>query len=372
LPVYAEELKQQINKNYSEQSAPVIKLPMKISISIPQYNRISYLLKSLETIARQTYPALEIVVSDDCSTDDTEKQITELIPFYKYPLVYHRNRTNMGYDRNYRQCIELASGEYVVVIGNDDTLNPQLDIGALAAFLQQHDYPELGFCNFLEESTGNTFIERAQRTALLGSGYPVAIKNYSCFSFVGGLIYKRTAFGNFNTEKHDGSIYAQMYLGCVMVASGCRLFSYYDPLVIKDIVLEDSKRNSYRDVLARRWKDYKVEDGGLPSVINVLIDAFRDAGVLTQSLIYFIFKRIYTVTYPYWIVDYKSNGALPAAVGLTQGLRPDRNKNFKLLTFLNRVKLRSLYVAYSFAALIMPVFIFNAVKNRLYKKIKRS
>ena len=343
---------------------------MKISICIPQYNRIAFLLKSLDLISRQSYPDLEVVISDDCSTDNTEEEITKLIPHYRYPLVYHRNKQNLGYDRNYRKCIELASGQYVMVIGNDDSLNPSFDIGMLTEFLKKNDYPEVGFCNFIEESTGNTFVERAQATTVLGSNYPTAMKYYSCFSFVGGLIYNKEQFTKFNSEKHDGSIYAQMYLGCLMIASGSTLFSIHEPLVIKDIVLEETKRNSYRDTLPKNWKEYRVESGGLPSVMNVSIDAFRDAGVLKQSLIYSIFKRIYTVTFPFWIVDYKSNGSFAAAVGLIEGLKPGRNPNFKLLTAWNRFKIWTYYIIFSIGGLLTPAGVFNSLKNRLYKKIK--
>lgn len=345
---------------------------MKISICIPQYNRIAFLLKSLDIIKQQSYPHLEIVISDDCSTDNTEQEITKLAQGYKYPVIYNRNAKNLGYDRNYRKCIELAGGDYVMVIGNDDTVNPSYDIGMLADFLINNNYPELGFCNFIEESTNNTFVERAQSTTVLGSRYNIAMRHYSCFSFVGGLIYKKEAFAKFNSDKHDGSIYAQMYLGCLMIASGYRLFSIYEPLVIKDIVLEKIQRNSYRDTLPMNWSEYRVESGGLPSVMNVLIDAFRDAGVLSQSLICSIFKRIYTVTFPFWIIDYKHNGSLAAAVGLIDGLNPHRNSNFRLLTFLNQIKIWLYYIVFSLGGLLTPARLFNRFKNKLYKRIKRN
>lgn len=344
---------------------------MKISICIPQYNRIDFLLKSLSLIEKQTYPSIEVVVSDDCSTDHTEQAITALVPVYKFPLIYKRNTGNMGYDRNFRQSIELASGDYVIVIGNDDSINPEYDLGKLAGFLEANRLPDLGFCNFLEESTGNTFVERAKTTAILGTGYLTAMRHYSCFSFVGGLVYKREAFLKYNTSKHDGSIFAQIYLGCLMISSGCTLFSIHEPVVIKDIVLAEQERNSYRDGLARRWKDYKPVSGGLPSVINTLLDAFRDARVLDQPLIYSVYKRIYSVTFPFWIVDYKSNGALPEAVGLMQGLYPAKDKNFQLLVFPNRLRIYGYYVVFGIGGLATPVWLFRKVKMRLYKRFKK-
>lgn len=344
---------------------------MKISICVPQYNRINFLLQSLDIISHQTYSDIEVVVSDDCSSDKTEECITTLQKSYKFPLVYHRNQSNKGYDFNYRQSIELATGDYCIVIGNDDSIFGDASIEKLAQFLKDNDYPEIGYVNFVEAKNPTKVIERAYNTGIMGSGPDVALKNYSCFSFVGGLIYHKKTFDRFNTNKHDGSIYAQMYLGCRMIASGCRLFSIKDPIIIKDLEVEEKPRKSYKDVIARKWKDYKVERGGLPSVINVLIDAFRDSGTLTQSIIYKIFRRIYSVTYPHWVIDYKDNGALPAAVGLVQGLNPVQNDNFKLLSPINKVKLYSIYVFFSGAALVTPTTVFNKMKSTLYARLKK-
>ncbi len=344
---------------------------MKISICIPQYNRINFLLRSLALIEKQTYPQLEVVVSDDCSTDDTEHQIRRLIPSYKFPLTYKRNETNLGYDRNFRQSIELATGEYIIVIGNDDSINPQYDLGKLAGFLENHAYPDIGFCNFIEEASGNVLVERAKTTDVLGTGHITAMHYYSCFSFVGGLVYKREMFLKYNTSKHDGSIFAQIYLGCLMISSGCVLFSVREPVVIKDIVVKESVRNSYRDRLARTWKEYKPVSGGLPAVINTLIDAFRDANVLSQSLIYSIYKRIYSITFPFWLIDYKSNGAFPEAVGLMHGLYPGNDENFKLLVFWNKLRIYSFYVICGIGGLVTPVWAFRKMKAGLYKRFKR-
>lgn len=344
---------------------------MKISICIPQYNRIQYLLRSLQIIENQTYPEIELVISDDCSTDETESEIKNLIPTYKYPIVYYKNEVNKGYDFNYRKCIELGSGDYCLVIGNDDSLVKPENINNLVMFLKELELPDIGFCNMMEERTNNTLVERARTTAVLGSGPETALKYYSCFSFVGGLIYKKSTFEKFNTDKYDGSIFAQTYLGVLMVSSGCRLFSVKDPMVLKDMLLEGKFRNSYRDRIAKKWKDYKVVNGGLPSVINVLINGLKDANELNQQRIFFIFKRMYAITYPHWILDYKSNKALPEAFGLIVGLNPSKNKNLFLLNEFNRIRIFLIYYIFSLAGLLTPVFLFNMVKMQLYKLMKR-
>jgi glycosyltransferase involved in cell wall biosynthesis len=344
---------------------------MKISICIPQYNRIQYLLKSLEILTLQEYWNIEIVISDDCSTDDTEELIKNLIPNYRFPIIYHRNEVNRGYDFNYRNCISLATGDYAFVIGNDDSIYGACSISYLVNFLIENNLPDIGYCNMIEESTGGTIIERAVETRIIGTGVDVAIKNYSCFSFVGGLIYKKETFANYNTSKYDGSIYAQMYLGVFMINSGANLFSIKEPLVLKDLVLENEHRNSYRDTIAKSFKDYKVVDGGLPSVIHVLVGALIDSKHFSKKRAFVIFKRIYSITYPHWILDYKQNGALPEAIGLSVGMFPLKNKDLKVLSFISRIQILLIYLVMTIGSLFFPIFIYKAVKQRIYTYLKK-
>lgn len=344
---------------------------MKISICIPQYNRINYLLRSLDIIKEQSYADIEIVISDDCSTDDTASRIAQLQQHYKYPIVFERNEKNMGYDRNYRKCIEMASGEYAFVIGNDDSINGADSISYLVTFLTENNFPDIGYCNMIEERTGGTLIKRAWGNRIIGAGTDIALRNYSCFSFVGGLIYKRSVFLQHNTSKYDGSIYAQMYLGVYMISKGAVLFCIEKPLVLKDLLLDGVFRDSYRDRIAKKWSDFKVVDGGMPSVINVLIGALRDAGALTQHRTYRIFRKIYAVTFPHWVLDYKENGAFPEAWGLVRGLKPVKNKNYTLLNAWNRFRIYCIYLFASAGALLMPVFIFKTFKQKVYAILKK-
>lgn len=344
---------------------------MKVSLCIPQYNRIEYLLKSLQVIEKQLYTNIEIVISDDGSTDDTESHIQKLQKTYRYPIIYKRNATNCGYDRNYRQCIELAGGEYCFILGNDDTLSEPGAIQFMVDFLQTAGRPDIGFCNYYEEQDPTHVYRRASTTGVLGTGYEVAMQNYSCFSFVAGLIYKKQTFMQYNTAAYDGSVFAQMYLGCLMIAKGCLLFSIEKPLVIKDILINNQRPNNYRDTLAKDWKDYKQLDAGLPSVMTVLIGAFRDAGVLNQSIIYRIHKKIYTFTYPHWLLDYRSNNAYPAAKGLSRGMKPSTISTYPLLSAWNQQKIFMLYRLSTLIGLVTPVYFFNKLKVKIYALIKR-
>jgi glycosyltransferase involved in cell wall biosynthesis len=343
-----------------------------ISICIPQYNRIEFLLKSLSIIERQTYSNIEVVISDDCSTDDTREQIQKLIPVYKFPILFESNSFNKGFDYNLRKSIEMSGGHYAIVLGNDDTLNGDDAIEKLVDFLNNNSLPDLGFCNMLEERTGNQLIKRANATKIIGTGSDVALQYYSCFSFVGGLVFKRSSFIAFNTNSQDGSVFVQIYLAVRMVAEGMILFSIAEPLIVKDILLDGNFRNSYRDRIAKKWKNFKVVDGGLHSVINVLIAALRDSANLNSKNSFYIFKRIYGITFPHWILDYRANKALPEAFGLFCGMLPFRNKDFVFLKLHHKIMLFIFYLLIGLFALLFPVYFFNRWKMKLYTLIKKK
>lgn len=90
----------------------------KVSICIPTYKADHFRLCLTSAIA-QTYEDVEILVSDDCPNDDI-KQVCDSFSTY---LSYSRN-SNPGYISNVSRLIELASGEYIKFIFDDDFLTP--------------------------------------------------------------------------------------------------------------------------------------------------------------------------------------------------------------------------------------------------------
>lgn len=93
-------------------------LPL-VSIMIPTFNQSDYLSKAIESSLAQDYSNLEIIISDDCSTDSTAAVINK----YKQDkrIRYFRNERNIGRVRNYKKTLEeYASGEWAVNLDGDD------------------------------------------------------------------------------------------------------------------------------------------------------------------------------------------------------------------------------------------------------------
>lgn len=88
---------------------------MKISICITTYNSERYIDETLNSVVRQTKKPYEIIVSDNASHDKTINIVS------KYSsITCHVNPENIGVNENHNKCIDLASGDYLILLSSDD------------------------------------------------------------------------------------------------------------------------------------------------------------------------------------------------------------------------------------------------------------
>jgi glycosyltransferase involved in cell wall biosynthesis len=92
-----------------------------VTIAIPTYNRAdSYLSQAIESAINQTYPNLEIIISDNCSQDNTEK----LIRGFNDPRMrYVRHKENIGANNNFNFCLKEAKGDFFLLLQDDDLID---------------------------------------------------------------------------------------------------------------------------------------------------------------------------------------------------------------------------------------------------------
>jgi hypothetical protein len=90
-----------------------------VSVCIPTYNGAATLAQTLDSIARQAFDGLEVVVCDDASTDDTAKLAEDYARRHSYVRLI-RNADNLGMDRNFARTAMHARGTYLWWSGQDD------------------------------------------------------------------------------------------------------------------------------------------------------------------------------------------------------------------------------------------------------------
>jgi glycosyltransferase involved in cell wall biosynthesis len=109
-----------------------------VSICIPVYNAEKTIVNTLQSILNQTYQHLEIIIVDNNSTDHT----LDLLKRFTDPRIKkYKNDTNIGAEKNFSRCIELATGEYIAIFHSDDLYRQDIVQKEVKAF---RDNPYIG------------------------------------------------------------------------------------------------------------------------------------------------------------------------------------------------------------------------------------
>jgi len=124
----------------------------RVSILMPAYNVEKYIGEAIDSMLMQTYTDFELILLDDCSTDNTAK----IIKYYTDKrIVYHRNESNVGLANNLNIGLLMARGEYIARMDGDDIslpnrLQTQID------FLESHPGIDLCSCGLQMFGTEST------------------------------------------------------------------------------------------------------------------------------------------------------------------------------------------------------------------------
>lgn len=124
----------------TDSSEKLNNLPL-VSIIVPVFNGEVYLRASLDSILRQTYPHIEVLVMDDASTDETQA----IVASYGNNVRSYRQPQNRGIYGNMNDGIAMAQGRYVAIYHADDVYDPHI-VEREVAFLQLHPNAGAVFC----------------------------------------------------------------------------------------------------------------------------------------------------------------------------------------------------------------------------------
>lgn len=95
-----------------------------VSVLLPTYNSASFLDEAIQSVLDQTYADFELIIVDNCSTDNSASVIEKYIKDKR--VRYFKNKTNIGLVGNFNKCLEYARGEYIKYICSDDKFHPEL------------------------------------------------------------------------------------------------------------------------------------------------------------------------------------------------------------------------------------------------------
>ncbi|HEV7232496.1 MAG TPA: glycosyltransferase family 2 protein, partial [Bacteroidia bacterium] len=100
----------------------MIPQPVFFSIVIPTYNRADLIMKTLASVFSQTYLHYEVIVVDNCSTDNTEEVLSGCIQAGKIRYLKNDRNYERSWSRN--RGMENAKGDFVTFLDSDDFMYP--------------------------------------------------------------------------------------------------------------------------------------------------------------------------------------------------------------------------------------------------------
>ena len=89
-----------------------------ISVIMPVYNAEKYICQTVESILKQTYTDFELILIDDCGTDKSIDLVKKT--YSDTRIKYYRNDKNMGIAYSRNRGLEVATGEFVAFMDDDD------------------------------------------------------------------------------------------------------------------------------------------------------------------------------------------------------------------------------------------------------------
>ena len=229
-----------------------------LSICIPTYNRHLLLINTVNMLIHQINgnslnDHVEIIISDNASTDDTLGSCKVLVENNLNVSIRHfRNPSNIGFDRNCLAATKFASGEFVWLMSDDDKLNDDAIIKIYDSLKENSDVV-FAFINYSLITPGfdEYFPLRFSKNLLLTAD-ELVIKTQLGFGFVTSCIFKRKIWEQLNLEGYLGSNWLQLY-----AVKDAALFG--KSLVIAEPLIKMIRGTLLESRIERRSKDQKID-----------------------------------------------------------------------------------------------------------------
>lgn len=126
-----------------------------VTALVPTYNGAGFITRTLDSLAAQTWPAIEILIGDDRSTDDTLDVVRRFAETHPHTRIIERD-TNLGWLRNSNDLMARAEGELMFFAFHDDVVAPTY-VEELVGALRMNERAVLAFSDMeVHEVDGTT------------------------------------------------------------------------------------------------------------------------------------------------------------------------------------------------------------------------
>lgn len=222
---------------------------MLLSILIPTYNRSKLLMKNLEILkvnltSLKQQVEIELVISNNCSTDDTDKMVLQFSELNsKIKVRYFIQKENIGLENNALIVLKEARGEYVMYLGDDDFISKNYLEGIISKLISN---PEISCIIPAINSLSVKGIVKPSRDVGINSKiYSKGFKNCLTNSWRGhqlsGLVLKRGGLYKAYMDKKVNNIYPFIFFVGYSCLTGNTF--HFTQFPVKVSVVDQSKKD---------------------------------------------------------------------------------------------------------------------------------
>lgn len=241
-----------------------------LTIAIPTYNGEKTIRNLLDLLLPQCVDDIELIISDNCSTDGTRGIIRGYKKKYQF-IKYIRNEKNIGPDANFLQCMKKAQGQFTWLVSDDDIVvkgavaqiirflsaNKEMSLIYVTTRDFRGRYTEIESCSIHKPEAETDIVTHDKKTFMKYAGY--------YWGFMSSFICNSKRFSKIkNPEKYFGTYWLQSYIHALCTSKDSVIGVIKDPCVGAGIYVNTSNFDSalVNGIYYKKMLDTMIQEVG--------------------------------------------------------------------------------------------------------------
>lgn len=284
----------------------VSKYPL-ISVLMLSYNQEEFIRQSVSSVLGQDYPNLEIIISDDCSSDRTYGYICSLAESYTglHKVIIRKTDSNLGIGKHIVELMSLASGEYFFLAAGDDISLSNRVSSVYAYWREQGPECKAVFSNLVKiDKLGEELGVLFNKNPVFANNIEAFKAGLPCWAIGASLAFHRSLYdiyGSFhpNLNQEDGCLVFRALLNgrCSYFPQSTVLYRFHDDNASQGLSIKNKIKFKSREKLL--WENW-IKDTLISNPEDVaLLKALRKGHFISILSGWLVSRRIFG--YPYFL-----------------------------------------------------------------------
>jgi len=219
------------------------------------YNHERFVIECLEGIRAQTYSNIQLIITDDCSTDHSVEIINDWIKVFEVECLFIKHTVNKGFPKTLNEALSLTKGKYISIISTDDVWLPGF-IEDRVTILEKagNDYGLVYGKSYKIDENGLRLPGLIKNSTITPQGYVIKELLESCFIPANTVLIRFSVYDDIGM--YDEDLIIEDYDLWLRIGQKYK-FAYSSQILAKKRILDNSlylnpdNRNQIRLTLAK-------------------------------------------------------------------------------------------------------------------------